>query len=244
MEQKGIGVRKTDTIVDKKSLDKRNEMSFIPESYIRYNAFTSALLCWALYGSVIIACAGCALAITSGLLPEPESLGVNTAELIIIAFLILVALEVLVYFLFIRKYLETRKQKAFQEAVAYIDDPQLLAQIHDAPQGSHKYYELVIQGYQDFMVGLGYTTILLFFPSLLIGLFLAIPIVIPFAAAEGFQVIPEDSAMPVAVFLGQIIAVPLWYKLGFYPIYRRGRIKNLMKGKGVAVKAPRPGKYQ
>jgi hypothetical protein len=65
------------------------EMDKIPESYLRYCAFASALLCWALYGDIFIACGGCVLWIVSGLFPKPELIGLNTASMIIGAFLIL-----------------------------------------------------------------------------------------------------------------------------------------------------------
>jgi hypothetical protein len=220
-------------------------MDRIPERYIRYRAFSAALLCWALYGSVFAAClVGSALGIADGGLTDPGFRGLNMAETITATFLVLLVIEALVYLVFLRRRFARMRAEALQDAAAGIDDPALLAGMARVPQGSAEYHELVIQGYQDFVVGLGYTTVFLFFPGLFIGLFLAIPLSLPLAAIESLTALPEGFALLLSLFLGQVIAAPLWYKLGFYRFFRRGRIKSLMRGRGVDIKAPRPGLYK
>jgi hypothetical protein len=208
-------------------------MNNIPESYLRCCGFESALLCWALYGNVYAACIISIFGARSGILPTPESMGTDIAGMITGMFLILSAIEGLVYLLFLKRYLNERKKKALQEYVATISDPELLAQLSHEIPGSDNYYELAVQGYQDFTYGLGYTTVLLFLPGMFIGMFLQIPLIFPLGEAELTR-----------FFLGQILGAALWYKLGFYRIYRRGRIKNLTRGKGVDITAPRPGLHK
>jgi hypothetical protein len=220
-------------------------MNRIPEIFIRRCAFKSALPCWGLFGAVFAAqLLGVGLGLTVRWLGGSNAWPFSVAETIIATFLVLLALEALVYWLFLRKRFAQKDAEALQDLAASINDPAQLARITRASQGSDAYYELLIKGYQDFTVGLGYTAVFLFFPGLILGLPLGLLACIPFAAAEAFGALPEGSAIIIALVLGQIIAAPLWYRFGFYRFFRRGRIKALRKGMPTEIQAPRPGPYK
>jgi hypothetical protein len=216
----------------------------IPEGAIRYGALSGALLCWTVYGSIAIACIIASLGVLSGLLPQPNPHGLNLAYMIMITLLILAVVEIVIYNAFLKKPLDRWKMEAYQELETYIDDPELLAELAETPRESPAYYELVIRNYQDFMVGLAYLSIVLLLPGIFLGLFLTIPIGVPFVVLEAFGIIPDGYSYIISYCLDQILAAPLWYKVGFFRIYRRGRIKSLKAGRGINIEAPRPGPYK
>jgi hypothetical protein len=219
----------------------------IPEKYIRYQASTSALWYCALAIFPVLALyAGATLILEPldyhGIIARPEPEDGVTDYYAVALFIAAPLVEVLVYLLVFKKRRRRQLEEALDEAALCITDPKVLAELSGVPPRSQEFYESVIRGYQDFMAGMGYAALFFLFPTLFLGVACA-ALLSPLAALLR-TVIPYDMAYMLSFVVSYLAAGLLWYRFGYYKIYRRGRIRKMQSQGSPTLSTPRPGPYK